>query len=354
MDIEVEFSDGSVTAISDVSALDYSISVDSLNPEVVAFAPMLTSLHPRVIAVGEGKGNLRVSLVLPDTCRSEARLKDFVLVTASAYIEVDFFENDYSQKSPMFVQNDGGGVGASNVNTFFMHNNKDKKKNDLDPSSDLQDIISGISPSNDVIKEPAVQARQHQSNKNNLGLYPSGRRHSPSHIAPMEMGMYIILATFSFAIVVFVVSCIVYASKYKPQNGDFQDDHNASDATFLSNGYKPLNQSGGHSVKSHLSQLREPTTTNVHDWVWLGRATLERASGLLVPSISVNDKLRRNKNENWIRITSNPTYTPEPNPDADLNPDSHPAESRRIDSTTYNKKSKPVKEPRSHVNGNQR
>lgn len=219
-------------------------------------------------------------------------------------------------------------------------------------------LFAGISPSNEVIKEPAVQARQHQSNKNNF--YSSVRRHSTSHIAPMEMGMYIILATFSFAIIVFVVSCIVYASKYKPQNADFQDDHNSSDAPFLSNGYKPLNQNNGNSVKSHLSQLREPTTTNVHDWVWLGRATLERASGLLVPSISMNDKLRRNKNGNWIRITSNPTYTPEPNPDLDLNSESQfhnqnhvvPPESRRIDSTTYNKKSKSVKElPRELPNG---
>lgn len=105
---------------------------------------MLTSLHPRVIAVGEGKGNLlRVSLVLPDTCRSEARLKDFVLVTASAYIDVDFFDNDYSQKSPMFVQNDGGGIGVGNINSFFINNSKDKKRNDQDQSSDLQDIIIG-------------------------------------------------------------------------------------------------------------------------------------------------------------------------------------------------------------------
>lgn len=207
---------------------------------------------------------------------------------------------------------------------------------------------TGISPSNEVIKEPAVQARQHQSNKNNL--YSSVRRHSTSHIAPMEMGMYIILATFSFAIVVFVVSCIVYASKYKPQNVDFQDDN--GDFSFLSNGYKLLsNQS---APGKNISQLREPTTTNVHDWVWLGRATLERASGLLVPSISVNDKMRR-KNDNWIRITSNPTYTPEPNPDADLNSDGNALHNlnrinssgeSRIDSTTYNKRSRVEVPPR--------
>lgn len=175
--------------------------------------------------------------------------------------------------------------------------------------------------------------------------------------------MYIILATFSFAIIVFVVSCIVYASKYKPQNADFQDDNNCGDTSLLSNGYKPLNQNNRHSAKLHTSQLREPTTTNVHDWVWLGRATLERASGLLVPSISMNDKLRRNKNENWIRITSNPTYTPEPNPDVDLNSDVHfhhnpnhislPSETQ-TDNISYNKNNRQISnlsQSHSDVNG---
>lgn len=153
--------------------------------------------------------------------------------------------------------------------------------------------------------------------------------------------MYIILAAFSFAIIVFVVSCVVYASRYKPQNMDFQDD--AGDASFISGGYKLLT-SQSNSGGKQTSQLREPTTTNVHDWVWLGRATLERASGLLVPSISVNDKMRRQKNYKSIRITSNPTYTPQPNPDTDLNADGcfrpkNRANDSRIDSKTYRKKS---------------
>lgn len=159
--------------------------------------------------------------------------------------------------------------------------------------------------------------------------------------------MYIILAAFSFAIIVFVVSCVVYASKYKPQNMDFQDD--AGDSTFTSGGYKLLTSQANGGGKQ-ISQLREPTTTNVHDWVWLGRATLERASGLLVPSISVNDKMRRQKNYKSIRITSNPTYTPQPNPDTDLNADScfrarSRANESRIDSKTYRKKTYPDLSP---------
>lgn len=54
MDIDIEFSDGSHTALRDVAVSDYYLLVESLDSEVVAFAPMLASRHPRVIAVGEG------------------------------------------------------------------------------------------------------------------------------------------------------------------------------------------------------------------------------------------------------------------------------------------------------------
>jgi transmembrane protein 132 len=54
LDIDIEFSDGSRTALRDVAVTDYFLLVESLDPEVVAFAPMLASKHPRVIAVGEG------------------------------------------------------------------------------------------------------------------------------------------------------------------------------------------------------------------------------------------------------------------------------------------------------------
>lgn len=54
MDIDIEYSDGSHTPLRDVAVSDYFLLVESLDPEVVAFAPMLASKHPRVIAVGEG------------------------------------------------------------------------------------------------------------------------------------------------------------------------------------------------------------------------------------------------------------------------------------------------------------
>lgn len=57
---------------SDVSADNYYLLVESLDTEVVAFAPMLASSYPRVIAVGEGNGDLlRVTLLVPEDCRGK-------------------------------------------------------------------------------------------------------------------------------------------------------------------------------------------------------------------------------------------------------------------------------------------
>lgn len=70
LDIDIEFSDGVKTPLRDVSIDDYFLLVESLDTEVVAFAPMLASNYPRVIAVGEGNGDLlRITLLLPEECR---------------------------------------------------------------------------------------------------------------------------------------------------------------------------------------------------------------------------------------------------------------------------------------------
>lgn len=82
--------------------------------------------------------------------------------------------------------------------------------------------------------------------------------------------MYVLLAAFCFAIVVFVISCVVYASKFKPHQSDSP--------------MPSLPMLGAVRARaaaaSQLASGRRPreSTTNAHDWVWLGRATLERAA----------------------------------------------------------------------------
>jgi transmembrane protein 132 len=104
------------------------------------------------------------------------------------------------------VQNDGGNVGAG-------HGGRDRKSN-REMAPDLRDILKGIPLKDEKSHEPTVEARQHHSAvANGMASGVGMRPHNNMHMTPLETGMYILLAAFCFAIVVFVVSCVVYASK---------------------------------------------------------------------------------------------------------------------------------------------
>lgn len=83
----------------------------------------------------------------------------------------------------------------------------------------------------------------------------------------------------------FVISCVVYASKFKPIEAGVTAGVRAS----------PVNH-------SNLVIHREPrkpreSTTNAHDWVWLGRATIDTSN---------RNSAVVNNNQSDIRIITNP------------------------------------------------
>lgn len=145
LDIDVEFSDGTRTPLREIAVSDYHLLVESTDPEVVAFAPMVASHHPRVIAVGEGRGDLlRVNLQLADSCRLSGRRAGgkgsqrttvAALASASANVEVDFASSEVPNR-PEFVQNDGGGTVGS-------HHHRERKTNRGEMAPDLHDILIG-------------------------------------------------------------------------------------------------------------------------------------------------------------------------------------------------------------------
>lgn len=101
----------------DISVDDYFLLVESLDTDVVAFAPMLASHHPRVIAVGEGNGDLlRVTLLLSEECRlrrnipmskQSTKVASGPLSSALASVQVDFSATEQALNRPDTVQNDG-------------------------------------------------------------------------------------------------------------------------------------------------------------------------------------------------------------------------------------------------------
>lgn len=123
----------------DIAVDDYFLLVESLDTDVVAFAPMLASHHPRVIAVGEGNGDLlRVTLLLSEDCRMRRNIPmgkpnpkttTGPLASALASVQVDFSTSDTPNR-PDTVQNDG------------ISGRERKSERDRDVN-DLSDILIG-------------------------------------------------------------------------------------------------------------------------------------------------------------------------------------------------------------------
>ncbi|KAA0193765.1 hypothetical protein HAZT_HAZT006098 [Hyalella azteca] len=87
-------------------------------------------------------------------------------------------------------------------------------------------------------------------------------RYSKGHPAPLEVGMYVLLSFFGIAVVVFAASCIVYSWR--------------GNVTRRPPPPSPMSTTDEEELTDSI--------TNAHDWVWLGRATLERASGMGHPT----------------------------------------------------------------------
>ncbi|RXG71113.1 Transmembrane protein [Armadillidium vulgare] len=93
IDVWVEFSDGSSTALREMHPDAFSLTVTSLDSSVVAVAPSPSEAQPRVIAIGHGEGDLlQVSLKLPEACGSLQN----TLATTSVKVKVDLGANSFS------------------------------------------------------------------------------------------------------------------------------------------------------------------------------------------------------------------------------------------------------------------
>ncbi|XP_055585542.1 transmembrane protein 132E, partial [Uranotaenia lowii] len=273
LDIDLEFSDGSRTPLRDISVDDYFLLVESLDTEVVAFAPMLASHHPRVIAVGEGNGDLlRVTLLLSEECRlrrnipvSKQGMKSSVgpLVSALASVQVDFSSTTSGDSAG--TGGNGGGLRPDTVqNDGTVGRERKPSGRDL---SDLADILIGIPLKDDTGSQegPAAALQPSRQHRGGIPGYVNSKSMVYADATSLEIGMYVLLAAFCLAIGVFVISCVVYASKFRPVTIDVTGEASVRDGM------------GNASVFGGVNKATE-STTNAHDWVWLGRATMDRST----------------------------------------------------------------------------
>lgn len=166
-----------------------------------------------------------------------------------ASVQVDFNTAEFPD-SPDTFQNDG--VGS-----------RDRKSNQ--DSNSLTDILIGI-PLND---EKKPNGDSHLNRNGILSLQNS------SSTSALEIGTYVLLSTFCFAIVVFVVSCFVYASKHKMIN--FENNSKDRPVVGMAGVGAPA-PAPGHFPILRESRKHRDSTTNAHNWVWLGRSTMDRSS----------------------------------------------------------------------------
>lgn len=239
LDIDILFSDGTVTPLREIDTDHFYLAVDTMDSQAIAFAPVEGSRDTRVIAVGNGNGQLlKSSIELADACHQK---EDDPLAQASAHVDVEFSHPG---------QVDSLSITDFNQKDYRSKPGKRRKKHrPFSPATKsvdmggLSEMLSNIALGDDNTRDKYDLNLPHKNKEHPRDIYQEVFHHQMS---PLEIGMYLLLGVFCVAIAVFMVSCFVYASKHNKQN----------------------------YVMSRKSQ----SVQNAHDWVWLGRATLDKSS----------------------------------------------------------------------------
>lgn len=222
---------------------------------------------------------------------------------AVAPVEVNFTA---SPSRSEFTQNDSNqGIVGSSKTSFRKNGRKDRKK-DSSRSSLLHNPndMTGIPLKDDSSK--ASSSSQHFG-PITVGFIPDKGWTFAAHNTPLEIAMYVLLGVFSVAILVFVASCFVYASRVKKRDG-------LGNSEDLLGGFKMME---GHPAYGLGMGMGRPgagnggACTNAHDWVWLGRASLALHPSLdssKHPAFSTSSSCRALNSSNPIRIITNPNF----------------------------------------------
>lgn len=250
LDVNLKFSDDTTLPLEYFPADDYFLDMDTLNNHVIAFMHMLSADMPRVVALGEGKGELlKLALELGDQCQ---RKKSRPLAISYVYVDVDF------SKDAGDLQNDAGHYGYNQPSDRHLDHSHRNLHLGKDGKSKQAEEAMKVKPHQPNEAEDRIQKVDGIPISDLGQLVPGGMPGpQPSHeahqqtiveiqgLTPLEIGMYVLLGVFCLAIVVFMVNCMVFVVRYRRK-------HKPADV----GGFVPYSQA--------------------RDWVWIGRATLER------------------------------------------------------------------------------
>lgn len=247
--IKLYFSDGTVMPLDLISSQDYHLSIDIFHENrAIAMAPSSLSAssnsYPRIISINEGKDQLiHLSLEIPQVCQ---RKRTQQLAMSYLTINVDFDAGDESSSLINLQQNDAFSKLKSKLNRS---RNSPLRPNSLFSSSSGSSY-SSYSPSgssSSTSRNPNTGSSFSSSNKDfnyhrerilkmilakpesedsirvvnadfDPGLYYN-------NLTPLEIGMYSLLLIFSLAVLIFIFSCLIFASKFRIKNNSYTLPH---------------------------------------------------------------------------------------------------------------------------------
>lgn len=247
LDISLQYSDGTRFPLKFVNPDDYFLDVSTADRNVIGIAMSEQPYQPQIVAMAEGRRDLvNVVMKMGKSCikkRSRNLALSFVSVIADFSLINRAFNDpahrDFNYDNRASDRHDNNGYGViekpydlqPNKNRDKGHKSYDKVKFSKNVDSEQPVIPIGI--------DLAENLKQESPQTDNGPL----KQPATTGLTPFEIGMYVILAVFCVAIAVFLVNCVVFMVKYKR--------------------------------KREIKGSKE-SVSQANDWVWIGRATLER------------------------------------------------------------------------------
>lgn len=250
IDIMVEFSDMTRIPLRLISPKDYFLEVMTMDPKVVRLVESKLPYQAQLVALGEDSGELiKITLKLSDSCRKR---KSKPIAASDLFVDVDFsqerrifsdvpFQSDAhydtsnrasdrwdlsDNKKPVYTLKINEYENKDFPETKFSHGKFNKE--DGVHMIAIKDDIAEIAPTEEGTRQEPLKAKQDEG------------------LTDLEIGMYVLVAVFFVAISVFMINCIVFFVRYKRKQ-------------------KP-------------AKANPDAISSANDWVWIGRATLERNS----------------------------------------------------------------------------
>lgn len=261
IDITVQFSDGSRLPLEYVAPSEYVLEVSTLaNNDVIGLEPYDKPYQPNIVAIGQGRGEMiKVYLKLGRQCM---RKKSMELTTGYINVDSDFSpgnkvyndryasDGHYADNRPS-ERNDFKGPDSL-VKEGFHNYNKNKNSKDKFNKYDNTDKFSAKKSTKKDGGLKKIALNEQNGGLMNMALESPSTKQEPvsqlrdnEEYSPMQIGLYVLLGVFCVGIGVFLVNFFVFMMRYKRK--------------------RQLKKAGATE-----------TVASANDWVWIGRATLER------------------------------------------------------------------------------